>query len=189
VFSSNGRPPFIQCFATTNRLFHYMMSRCRFQATLPGDPLPYRSTLGGLFEIAKKQGISGWYKGWEVTSARAAFLTSAQLGSYDTIKNNILIKLVGMEDGLQLHFAASMTAGIITTTAANPLDVIKTRYMSDKQGKYTSPVHCLVTTFREEGVRGFFRGWMPAYWRLGPHTVLSFMLMEHVRKYFGLSTV
>lgn len=36
-------------------------------------------------------------------------------------------------------------------------DVIKTRYMSDKTGKYSSVIDCIVTTFKEDGVRGFLK--------------------------------
>jgi hypothetical protein len=50
---------------------------------------------------------------------------SAQLGSYDTIKSNILIKRLGFKDGIYLHFASSMCSAVITTTASNPFDVIK----------------------------------------------------------------
>ena len=59
-------------------------------------------------------------RGWAVTSARAAVLTSAQLGSYDSIKHNLLMDRAGMQEGFALHLAASMSAGLITTTAANP---------------------------------------------------------------------
>ena len=57
-----------------------------------------------------------------MTSARAAVVTSAQLGSYDTIKNNLLVKHIGMREGVALHFFSAMLAGIITVTAANPGD-------------------------------------------------------------------
>lgn len=33
------------------------------------------------------------------------------------------------------------------------------------------------------------QGWMPAYWRLGPHTVLSLLLIERVRAYLGLKPI
>ena len=69
------------------------------------------------------------------------------------------------------------------------VDVIKTRYMSDKIGKYSSPIHCATLTLKEEGIKGFFKGWMPAYWRIGPHTVITFILMERIRTYFGLNTM
>lgn len=94
--------------------------KTRFQAHLPGQLPPYTSTLAAFPSIIRSEGISGLYKGWPVTSARAAILTSAQLGSYDTIKNNVLIGFFGLENGFSLHLAASMSSGLITTTAANP---------------------------------------------------------------------
>jgi hypothetical protein len=56
-----------------------------------------------------------------VSVARAACLTSAQLGSYDTLKNNILIKRFGMKEGMPLHFGTALLTGLITTTATNPV--------------------------------------------------------------------
>jgi len=48
------------------------------------------------------EGAAGLYRGWQATSARAAVLTSAQLGSYDTVKNNIAIKIFGLQEGVSL---------------------------------------------------------------------------------------
>jgi Mitochondrial carrier protein len=131
--------------------------KTRFQATLPGQPLPYRSTLRAFVDIYAKEGLSGLYRGWMVTSFRAAILTSAQLGSYDTIKNNILINVFQMNEGFPLHLCASMASGLITTTAANPVDVIKTRFMADQSGKYKNPIDCIAVTYKEGGIRAFFK--------------------------------
>ena len=94
-----------------------------------------------------------------------------------------------MHEGFQLHLVAAMASGLITTTAANPIDVIKTRYMSDTTNRYPSPFICVVETYREGGIRAFFRGWMPSYWRLGPHTVFSFLLIERIRAFMGLKPI
>lgn len=164
--------------------------KTRMQAVLPTENPPYKNTFRALVQIFQQEGFSsGLYRGWVVTSTRAAILTSAQLGSYDTIKNNILVKEFGMKDGLALHMMAAMSAGIITTTAANPVDVIKTRYMADAAHKYKSPLDCIVKSYRADGLLGFFKGWMPSYWRLGPHTVCSFILIEKIRLFVGLSTI
>lgn len=97
------------------------LMKTRFQSALPGQPRPYPSTLAGLRTVFLQEGgLRGLYRGWAVTSARAAVLTSAQLGSYDSIKHNVLMDYVGMREGFALHLAASMSAGLITTTAANP---------------------------------------------------------------------
>jgi hypothetical protein len=148
-----------------------------------------KSTPQTFADIYAASGLRGLYKGVAVTSTRAAVLTSSQLGSYDVIKNNVLRDRFGMQEGLFLHFVASMAAGIITTTAANPIDVIKTRYMADSNKVYASPLSCVVATFREGGFRAFFKGWAPAYWRLGPHTVVSFVLIEKARTFFGIGTI
>lgn len=95
--------------------------KTRMQAILPNEPPPYRNTFHALQSIAKEQGIvNGLYKGWAVTSARAAVLTSAQIGTYDSVKRNIMMDVFKLEDGFQLHFGSSMVAGLITTTATNP---------------------------------------------------------------------
>lgn len=95
--------------------------KTRFQAALPGEPLPYPSTFAAIRSIYLSNGLfGGLYKGWQVTTTRAAILTSAQIGSYDSIKNNLLVKHLGFQEGFLLHLSASMMAGVITTTATNP---------------------------------------------------------------------
>ena len=93
--------------------------------------LPFKSAIGGFRHIYATEGVRGLYKGWEPTTVRAAVLTAAQLGSYDIIKNNILIESFNMKEGTALHFICSLLAGVITTTASNP-------------GMYAVPVHCLL---------------------------------------------
>lgn len=152
--------------------------KTRFQATLANEQLPYRNTVHALRTIYDSQGFAGLYRGWAVTSARAAVLTSAQLGSYDSIKHNLLIKVFGLKEGFLLHLSCSMVAGIITTTAANPckstfgplcgivltchdlfsiVDVIKTRYLSDRGGQYNSIMDCVQKTYQGEGLNGFMK--------------------------------
>lgn len=152
--------------------------KVNFQAHIPGisPPLPYYSTWEAFIYFYKNYGLKGLYKGWMVTSTRSALLTSAQMGSYDTIKNNILRKEFNIHDGYQLHFIASMLSGIITTTVANPgnfylfiliyltmniyiflVDVIKTRYMSDHIGRYSNPIHCFYQTYLDGGISIFFK--------------------------------
>lgn len=129
-----------------------------FQAQLPTSPsLPYHTSLGACRHIYQHNGLVGLWKGWLPTMARAAVVTSAQVGSYDSIKNNLLKRYFSMTDGIPLHFVCSLLAGIITTTASNPVDVVKTRYMSDTSGQFRSPLHCVLKTFQEGGVRIFFR--------------------------------
>lgn len=91
------------------------------QAQVKGaEGLPFKSAIGGFRHVYGTEGVRGLYKGWEPTTVRAAMLTAAQLGSYDIIKNNILIETFNMMEGTSLHLICSLLAGVITTTASNP---------------------------------------------------------------------
>jgi solute carrier family 25 protein 14/30 len=159
--------------------------KTRFQAELPGEKLTYRNT----FQAVRQIGLKGLYRGWIITCSRATVLNSAQIGSYDSIKHNLLMEVFGFKEGFLLHLCSSLAAGVITTTAANPFDVIKTRYLSDDRGRYRSISDCVRQTFRQGGIPVFFTGWTPAYLRLGPHTVLSFLLIEEIRSLLGMKTI
>lgn len=39
----------------------------------------------------------------------------------------------------------------------------------------------------EEGALILFRGWLPAYLRLGPHAIICFPVFEQLRRLFGLN--
>jgi hypothetical protein len=93
--------------------------KTRFQAELPGHQSS-TTTYKALHDVFQLEGMKGLYKGWQITTLRAAILTSAQLGSYDSIKNNLLIDYFKLQNGLFLHLCASLLAGVITTTAVNP---------------------------------------------------------------------
>ena len=142
--------------------------KTRFQACLPTEQRPYKNTFDAFRKIYTFEGgFKGLYKGWIVTSSRSAILTSSQLGAYDSIKNNLLLQKFKMKEGLTVHLISSLLAGLCTTTATIPFDVIKTRYMSDKSNKYKGILDCIRSSYLTDGPRSFFRGWLPAYCRLG----------------------
>ena len=108
-------------------------------------------------------------------------MTASQLASYDEFKR-ILVWKLGMEDSLTTHFSASFLAGFVATTVCSPVDVIKTRVMSahTKEGLLT----LLTRIWANEGVGWMFRGWVPSFVRLGPHTIATFLFLEQHKKIY-----
>lgn len=162
--------------------------KVRFQSQLPGTPRPYRSLAHAFSSIYSQEGgLAGLYNGTTPTVVRAAFLTCAQLGSYDVIKNNLLVQWVGMDhESIQTHFASAMMASLVTTTAANPADVVKTRVMNDSSSGRT--MHHFLSIYNTYGISGYMKGWTASYFRIGPHTIVSFLLIERVRQLMGMTT-
>ena len=75
-------------------------------------------------------------------------------------------------DGAHLHLAASLAAGLVSTTACNPVDVVKT-HMFVGGSRFSGPGACLRSILRSEGPRGLMKGWTANYARLGPQVGLG----------------
>ncbi|QQP52129.1 Mitochondrial dicarboxylate carrier, partial [Caligus rogercresseyi] len=66
-----------------------------------------------------------------------------------------------------------------------PLDVLKTRAMNAKPGDFKGPLD-LFTFTAKQGPMAFFKGYIPAFLRLGPHTIITFILLEQLKANFGV---
>lgn len=81
-----------------------------------------------------------------------------------------------------------MVSGGIVAISMTPFDVIATRLFNqgvDVNGKgllYRNFVDGFVKTFRYEGVRGLYKGFVPMYWRIGPHTILNLTFWDQFKK-------
>lgn len=82
----------------------------------------------------------------------------------------------------------SHSQGAIATTLTQPLDVIKTRAMNAKPGEFKGMLD-LIRYTAKLGPLGFFKGYVPAFVRLAPHTILTFVFLEQLRLNFGVVVV
>lgn len=63
---------------------------------------------------------------------------------------------------------------------------MNTHQIRQKQSSLWIVIYQIV---EEGGVRMFFRGWLPAYLRLGPHALICFPIFEQLRTLFGLDYI
>lgn len=146
----------------------------------------YRNALDGLIRMTREEGPRSLFRGVWPNSLRAVLMTASQLASYDFLKT-LLIRKTGMQDDWTAHLAASIGAGFVATTVCSPVDVVKTRIMSAEGGK-EGVLRLLNRWWRKEGGSWVFRGWVPSFVRLGPHTVFTFLFLEqHKRIWRGLN--
>lgn len=113
-------------------------------------------------------------------------MTIGQIAFYDETKKHLLATAY-FQDNLVTHFTASLVAGAIATTLTQPLDVLKTRSMNAKPGEYRG-LWDIVKHVNQLGPLGFFKGYVPAFVRLGPHTILTFVFLEQLRLNFGYTS-
>lgn len=162
-------------------------------ALAPDQRRNYKHAIDGLVRMTREEGVRSLFRGVWPNSMRAVLMTASQLASYDSFKGQ-LIERTALADDLTTHFLASVAAGFVATTICSPVDVVKTRIMSatpeaaaraKSAGQSLSGRIVMVT--RRDGVGWMFRGWLPSFMRLGPHTVATFLFLEqHKKLYRGL---
>ncbi|KAI7887896.1 mitochondrial carrier domain-containing protein [Mucor mucedo] len=104
-------------------------------------------------------------------------------GWYSLIKKYMTKDEQGKLSAVQ-HLTASAEAGALTALMANPLWVIKTRMCTTKYNTpdaYNGLFDGLKRLYMEEGVKGLYRGIVPALFGVS-HGAIQFMAYEEMKK-------
>lgn len=95
------------------------------------------------------------------------------------------------EEAAWVHLAAGVAAGVATSTATNPIWMVKTRLQLDKNvaartgggvaaRRYRNSVDCIRQILRDEGVRGLYKGMSASYLGVVEST-MQWMLYEQIK--------
>ncbi|XP_028029248.1 mitochondrial 2-oxoglutarate/malate carrier protein [Bombyx mandarina] len=135
----------------------------------------YKNVADALIRIVREEGVLKLWRGATPTVGRAMVVNAAQLSTYSQAREALAGRV---PDGVALHFCASMVSGLVTTIASMPVDIIKTRIQNAAKGQ--SQLSVVTSLLRNEGVLSLWKGFLPYYARLGPHTVLTFIFLEQM---------
>jgi len=150
----------------------------------------YKGVSNCVTRIAREEGVFALWTGAKVTVVRAMLLSACALAFTSEIK----LKLTGTglfgEDGQMFHgipilFCAITVSSFIANIVSNPFDVVKSRMQNqkaDKDGivKYSSMTDCISKITADEGVIKLWSGFVPAFLKLAPYTIISLMLTEKI---------
>lgn len=155
----------------------------------PAERRGYTSVFNALSRMSKEEGVLTLWRGCLPTIGRAMVVNAAQLASYSQAKE--ALKSTGwFREGIFLHFCASMISGLVTTAASMPVDIAKTRIQNmkyiDGKPEYKGAFDVLFKVIRKEGFFSLWKGFTPYYARLGPHTVLTFIFLEQMNKFYKI---
>ncbi|KPM11202.1 mitochondrial 2-oxoglutarate/malate carrier protein-like protein [Sarcoptes scabiei] len=149
----------------------------------------YKNVFDALIRITREEGVLTLWRGCLPTIGRAMVVNAVQLATYSQTKQ-FLLSTPYFKDNIGCHFVASMTSGLFTTAASMPVDIAKTRIQNMKtiNGKpeYSGAIDVLAKVIRNEGLFALWKGFTPYYARLGPHTVLTFIFLEQMNKFYKI---
>lgn len=118
-------------------------------------------------QIYASNGFLGFWAGIKPNITRTFIVNAAELGSYDQIKTEVFVPLVG--NTFWSHLGASGAAGVISASVSTPVDVVKTRWMSEA-GQASAGITAKsqggmlrrgLRILTQEGVRALYAGFVP----------------------------
>jgi len=166
--------------------------KVRLQAQTKGTLSQKQRTMFSMFaDIYQQEGFKGLYRGVGPTAQRASVIAGVELPVYDWCKRKF-ITLGILGDTAWNHFIASIVAGLAGAIASNPIDVVKTRMMNQRNFKgaqqlenviiYKSSLDCFYQTAKTEGFMALYKGFIPTFVRLCPWNIVFFMSFEQYRR-------
>eukprot|EP00126_Sphaerothecum_destruens_P010741 Sdes_comp20799_c0_seq6m17094 len=126
-------------------------------ATLSSSPLKYRGMLHTIFCIME-EGFFSLFYGVTPALIRQASYGTLKIGIYHSLKTKFQ-KHTNEEPSLFENVSFGLFAGIISSTIANPTDVLKVRMQAgSSNSSQSSMLTYLKEAYRHDGLKGLWRG-------------------------------
>ena len=124
----------------------------------------FNGILDCVMQIAKRDGIKGFYRGWETTLAGAFAYRFVQLNFHAQLKKipemNPYKDIAGVR-GFFTGLVFGLVQKNITSIVFYPFETISVRMMFDSlydQRLYTSSIDCAIKVIQSEGIQGLYKG-------------------------------
>ncbi|KAK4979577.1 mitochondrial FAD carrier protein flx1 [Elasticomyces elasticus] len=158
--------------------------KTRMLSTGRNVPGAYTSIAHGSRMIWQSEGLKGFYRGL-LPSLFGVSHGAVQFMAYEQLKNHWSTSRGGKSnltnlDYLQLSAASKIFAGSITY----PYQVVRARLQTyDANKHYQNARDVVKQVWRNEGLRGFYKGLGPNIVRVLPSTCVTFLVYENTKFY------
>ncbi|ORY74591.1 mitochondrial carrier domain-containing protein, partial [Protomyces lactucae-debilis] len=128
----------------------------------------FADTFRMIGEISRTEGTKALFRGLGPNLLGIVPARSINFFSYGTGKRLLSDAFYDGKENSMVHLSAAAIAGIITSTATNPIWLVKTRLQLDKahdvtQRQYSNSFDCLKKVLKQEGLRGLYKGLTASY--------------------------
>lgn len=152
----------------------------------------YRGTLDAVRQIHQKEGVKGFFTGFNASLITLGVEAAIWWGLYAVFKRQIYKATNTKTENPLIHASAGFSAGVLTSLIVNPMDVAKTRIqVQDHIGttpasaaaprRYAGFASTIAKIAREEGMRGLYAGVRAKIAFFAPVTAISVTSFEIVK--------
>lgn len=145
--------------------------------------LKYRGMLHALYRISREEGVKALYSGIGPAVLRQATYGTIKIGVYYTAKKH-LVKNPN-EENLLTNVCCGMLAGAISSSLANPTDVLKIRMQAKNENLSSKGMFtCFFDMYKQEGLSGLWRGVGPTAQRAAIIVGVELPVYDVVKRHF-----
>lgn len=138
----------------------------------------YSGSIDAYRKIIKVEGVRGLYQGLLINVLRNCSMNAAELGTYDQVKSTLIKNYCIDPYSKLLHLACGSIAGFVAVSCLSCLDVVKTRLMNDSNKVYQGIIHCFKSSYKIEGFKVFYSGYVPNLVRVMSWNSCCFVALE-----------
>ncbi|XP_030746778.1 mitochondrial coenzyme A transporter SLC25A42 [Sitophilus oryzae] len=135
-----------------------------------------------LAETFKKQGPLALWRGNSATMARIVPYCAIQFTAHEQWKR---ILKVEQNQGSERLFLAGSLAGVTSQALTYPLDLARARMAVTNKLEYSTLRHVFSKIYSLEGVRAFFKGFIPTIVGVIPYAGVSFFTYDTLKRKYG----
>ncbi|KAG5682049.1 hypothetical protein PVAND_011437 [Polypedilum vanderplanki] len=131
--------------------------------------------------MLKEGGYSGLWRGNGINVIKIAPESAIKFMVYEQVKRFIR----GNDNrpmGIFERFVAGAVAGCVAQTTIYPMEVLKTRLALRKTGQYSSIADAAIKIYSKEGLRSFYRGYIPNILGIIPYAGIDLAVYETLKK-------
>ncbi|XP_029905680.1 calcium-binding mitochondrial carrier protein SCaMC-1 [Myripristis murdjan] len=140
------------------------------------------SLVGGFKQMLKEGGPTSLWRGNGINVLKIAPETAIKFMAYEQYK-----KLLASDAGkIEIHerFMAGSLAGATAQTAIYPMEVLKTRLTLRKTGQYSGMYDCAKKILKREGVKAFYKGYIPNMLGIIPYAGIDLTVYESLKNFW-----
>ncbi|XP_019640783.1 PREDICTED: calcium-binding mitochondrial carrier protein SCaMC-1-B-like isoform X3 [Branchiostoma belcheri] len=138
--------------------------------------------MGSFQQMLKEGGVKGLWRGNGMNVLKIAPESAIKFMAYERLKK--LFTREGQSLGVVERFCSGSLAGMISQTSIYPMEVLKTRLAIRKTGQYSGMWDCAVKIYQREGLRAFYKGYIPNILGVLPYAGIDLCIYETLKNMY-----
>lgn len=141
-----------------------------------------KSTISDSFRyMLNEGGVKSFWRGNGINVLKIAPETAIKFAAYEQFKH-LIRQNENRPMSIYERFAAGACAGGISQSVIYPMEVLKTRLALRKTGQYSSILDAASKIYAKEGLRSFYRGYLPNMLGIIPYAGIDLAVYETLKK-------